>query len=197
MLQKGHLRVPMVICYDEELCEKGFGRANLIHWKSSKIHRVVNSFLAAETQSLSRGLSELAWSVTVFNEMINPQFKLEDWEKEIKQRKLQALTRSNCSDGLRKTLGVVDAKSLSDHLVKETVGSTEDKRTAIEMQAIRQSLAELAAQIKWVPHCRLTMDCLIKRNREPLLELLRTGVLDFRPERSTEISGSLCKDGGL
>lgn len=186
-----------VVCYDEELCEKGYGRANLIHWKSSKIHRVVSSTLAAETQSLSRGLSELAWSVTVFNEMINPKFKLEDWEKEVKQRRLQALARSDCSEGLRKTLGVVDAKSLFDHLVKETIGSTEDRRTAIEMQVIRQSLAELAAQIKWIPHCRMTMDCLTKRrgNREPLLELLRTGVLDFRSERSTEISGSLCKDG--
>ena len=37
-----------IICYDDELWKKGHGKANLIHWKSSKIQRIVNSTLAAE-----------------------------------------------------------------------------------------------------------------------------------------------------
>eukprot|EP00435_Cladocopium_sp_Y103_P076160 s11_g79.t1 len=128
-----------VICYDNELWEKGQGKANLIHWKSSKIQRIVNSTLAAEAQSLSKGLSELAWTVTVFNEMVNPSFELKNWEEEIRKRRLHVLTKTDAEERLRKGLCVVDAKSLFDHLVKETIGTAADRRTAIEMQVIRQS----------------------------------------------------------
>ena len=171
-----------VVCYEKKLCESGKGRGNLIHWKSSKIHRVVNSTLAAEAQSLSKGLSELAWSITVFNEMIDPKFDLKKWEEGAKHRRLQAMAKKESDERLRSSLGVVDAKSLFDHLVKETIGSTEDKRTAIEMQVIRQSLSEIGAQVKWVPHVKMTIDCLTKRNgnRGPLIQLLTTGVLDFQ-----------------
>ena len=170
-----------VICFDEDLWKKGKGKANLIHWKSSKIQRVVNSTLAAEAQSLSKGLSELAWTVTVFNEMVTPDFELKRWEQEIRKRRLHALTKSDMDEDLKKTLCVVDAKSLYDHLVKETIGVTADKRTAIEMQVIRQSMMESGTEIKWVPHGRMTMDCLTKRqgNRAPLIEFLSTGHLNF------------------
>jgi len=176
-----------VVCYDQELCEQGYGKANLMHWKSSKIHRVVNSTLAAEAQSLSKGLSELAWSVTVFNEMIAPHFELKEWQQEVRSRRLHALTKLEADETLKKGLCVVDAKFLFDHLVKETIGSTEDRRTAIEMQVIRQSMAETGTVVKWVSHGRMTMDCLTKRfgNKVPLYEFLDTGVLDFRSERST------------
>ena len=136
---------------------------------------------------MSKGLSELAWTVTVFNEIVNPSFELKNWEDEIKRRRLHVLTKSNAEERLRKGLSVVDAKSLFDHLVKETIGTTADRRTAIEMQVIRQSLAETGTQVKWVPHTKMAMDCLTKRhgNRVPLLEFLDTGILNFMPERST------------
>ena len=180
-----------VVCYEEKLCNTGKGKGNLIHWKSSKIHRVVNSTLAAEAQSLSKGLSELAWTITVFNEMVDPKFDLKRWEEGAKRRRLQALAKHDSDEKLRTCLGVVDAKSLFDHLVKETIGSTEDKRTAIEMQVIRQSLSEVGAQIKWVPHVKMTIDCLTKRNgnRGPLMQLLTTGVLDFEQSGQQELVG--------
>ena len=141
----------------------------------------MNSTLAAEAQSLSKGLSELAWTVTVFNEMVNPRFELKNWEEEIRKRRLHALTKTDAEERLRKGLCVVDAKSLFDHLVKETIGTAAEGRTAIEMQVIRQSLVETGTQIKWVPHSKMTMDCLTKRhgNRVPLIEFLDTGRLDF------------------
>ena len=180
-----------VVCYEKKLLTEGKSRGNLIHWKSSKIHRVVNSTLAAEAQSLSKGLSELAWSITVFNEMIDPKFDLKKWEEGAKHRRLQALAKQESDEKLRSCLGVVDAKSLFDHLVKETIGSTEDKRTAIEMQVIRQSLSEIGAQVKWVPHVKMTIDCLTKRNgnRGPLIQLLTTGVLDFQQSGQQELVG--------
>lgn len=81
-----------------------------------------------------------------------------------------SLTKKDADDTLRRSLCVVDAKSLFDHLVKETLGCTDDKRTAIEMQMIRQSMMETGAEIRWVPHPQMFMDCLTKRcgNRDPL-----------------------------
>ena len=121
-----------VLCYDEDVATLGSGVGNLIHWKSGKIHRVVNSTLAAETQALSR-------TVSVYAELTDPKFKLEEWQAAARKRRMHALTKDNPEPVLKKGLCVVDAKSLFDHLVKETVGATEDRRTAIEMQVIRQS----------------------------------------------------------
>lgn len=180
-----------VICYDEDLLHQGRGKANLIHWKSNKIHRVVNSTLAAEAQSLSRGLSELAWTVTIYNEIVNPSFKLSEWHREIKGNRMHVLTKTNVEERLRRGLCVVDAKSLYDHLVKETIGTTADKRTAIEMQVIRQSMEETGSIVKWVPHEKMTMDCLTKKhgNRAPLTEFLSNGILDFRQDGQQEFAG--------
>ena len=167
-----------VICAEEEILEKGVGKVNLLHWRSGKMHRVVNSTLAAESQNLSKGLSELAWSVTVYKDLTMESFDLKEWQQTVKNQRVVALAKSNADDTLKRGLCVVDAKSLFDHLVKETVGCTDDKRTAIEMQVIRQSMQETGAVIRWVPHPRMFMDCLTKRsgNRSPLIQLLDTGI---------------------
>ena len=170
-----------VLCYEKGLAKNGCARGNLLYWRSGKIQRVVNSTLAAETQSLAKGLQELAWCVTVYNEMSTPDFELKKWEEAAKQRRLEALTKEDIDPTLKEGLCIVDAKSLYDHLVKSTVGTTDDRRTAIEMQVVRQSLAETATEIKWVRHERMLVDCLTKRfgNRGPLYEFLRSGWLDF------------------
>ena len=170
-----------VLCYEEEVVNHGKGKANLLFWKSGKIHRVVNSTLAAETQALSKGLGELAWAVTVFSELTMPGFDLREWDREARQRRLHALAKDDLSEELRKNICLIDAKSLYDHLSKETVGIAEDRRTAIEMQVIRQSLCETGTSVKWIPHTKMVVDCLTKRhgNREPLRELLSTGSLNL------------------
>ena len=159
----------------------GQGVCNLMHWRSGKIHRVVNSTLAAETQSFSRGLAELSWTVTVFNEFMSRDFRLKDWEESAKQRRLSAVMSDETCEELKTGVGIVDAKSLFDHLSKETVGTTSDKRTALEMQVIRQALAETGTQIRWVPHPSMVVDALTKRsgNTTPLFELLETGVMSL------------------
>lgn len=95
----------------------------------------------------------------------------------LKDQRVMALTKEDADETLKKSLCVVDAKSLFDHLVKETVGCTDDKRTAIEMQVIRQSMQETNASVRWVPHPKMFMDCLTKRsgNRIPLMKLLESG----------------------
>lgn len=55
--QGGHL----VVAHEKELANGELVTANVITWRSGKLQRVVNSTLAAETQSLSRGLGDLPW----------------------------------------------------------------------------------------------------------------------------------------
>jgi hypothetical protein len=123
----------------------------------------------------------MAWSVTVYKDLITENFDLKEWQQALKDQRVMALAKTNAEETLKKSLCVVDAKSLFDHLVKETVGCTDDKRTAIEMQVIRQSMQETGAVIKWIPHPRMFMDCLTKRsgNRSPLIQLLDTGVFSL------------------
>ena len=170
-----------ILCYDQDLCEKGTGRGNLLYWRSGRIHRVVNSRLAAETQSLARGLQELAWSITVYNELSTPDFDLRAWERAARQRRIQAITNDGMDESLKKSLCLVDAKSLFDHLVKTTVGIADDRRTAIEMQVIRQSMQETNTKIKWIRHEQMIVDCLTKRfgNKDPLYRFLSQGILNF------------------
>ena len=141
------------------------------------MHRIVNSTLAAESQSLSKGLSEMAWTITVYKDLITENFDLRDWQRMLRDQRVMAFAKGDMDETLKQSLCIVDAKSLFDHLVKQTVGCTDDKRTAIEMQVIRQSMQETGAVIKWVPHPRMFMDCLTKRNgnRGPLLQLLDQG----------------------
>ena len=169
-----------VIAFEEKVVKEGSGRCNLLHWRSGKIQRVVNSTLAAETQSLSRGLSELSWTVTVFNELTTQNFNMKEWEGALQQRRLQAFA-SEKSEPELKSICVVDAKSLYDHLSKETIGTASDKRTALEMQVIRQTLAETSTSIRWLPHPRMVVDVLTKRsgNIDPLHDLLDSGVFSL------------------
>lgn len=168
-----------VVAYDIEVLEKGEGKCNLLHWRSGKIQRVANSTLAAETQSLSRGLGELSWTVTVFNELTTYGFDLKQWEGALQERRLRAFASEDSDRELVQGICVVDAKSLFDHLSKETTGITADKRTGLEMQVIRQTLAETGTKVKWVPHPQMVVDCLTKRqgNAQPLLDLLDSGIL--------------------
>ena len=171
-----------VLALEKKVATQGKGRCNLLHWRSGKLHRIVNSTLAAETQSLSRGLAELAWTVTVFNEFTTEDFDMKQWEKRLRQHRLHALVSEEADQELRHNVSIVDAKSLYDHLSRETTGIASDKRTALEMQVIRQALAETKTQIKWVPHPSMIVDSLTKRhgNVAPLIQLLRSGVLEVR-----------------
>ena len=77
-----------ILCYDKKLSKTGVAQGKL-YWRSGKIHRVVNSTLAAETQSLAKGLQELAGTITVYNELCTPDFELKEWESAAKKRRLE------------------------------------------------------------------------------------------------------------
>jgi hypothetical protein len=187
-----------IITFDKALLTGARAKCNLINWHSGRIHQVVNSTLAAETRSLSRTLATLTWYVCLYEEMTNANFRLEQWHDYIKQRSTQMLMKNNVDPRLKQRICIVDAKSLYDHLSKETAGGN-DKRTAIEMQIIRQSMSELNCQIRWIPHQEMIVDALTKRdgNRTPLYRLLESGQLQLTGEEDMMMQRAADKENGV
>ena len=98
--------------------------------------------------------------------------------KTLATRRLNALNSDESERELKRGASILDAKSLYDHLCKDTTGFTDDKRTALEMQVIRQALAETATGIKWVPRPQMNVDALTKKggNLNPLYDLIDSGM---------------------
>ena len=88
---------------------------------------------------------------------------------------LQSIMTEPKSD-LPQLLAVSDSKSMFDKLIVEQFTNAE-KRAALEVAVIRDSLRSLGGQPRWVPHELNVSDCLTKKkgNSAPLLELLKTG----------------------
>ncbi|CAE7762188.1 RE1, partial [Symbiodinium sp. CCMP2456] len=166
-----------VIAFHEDL-QKGFRvPCSLITWRSGRIQRVVNSTLAAETQSLSKGLGELCWIMSAYNEVMDPDFTIEQWESRISKNKVMAMVSDESTKDFKEALCIVDAKALYDHLSRESVGPSQDKRTSLEIQVIRQNMNAINGKIKWVPHPQMAIDGLTKKNAnmDSLYQLLDTG----------------------
>ncbi|CAE7833764.1 RE2, partial [Symbiodinium necroappetens] len=103
-----------VLAFDEKLKEGYRVPCSMISWRSGRIQKVVNSTLAAETQSLSKGLGELSWVVTLFNELTDVNFELVDWEKRLKDNRVLAMAPDTSSEGLKSSLCIIDAKEKYD-----------------------------------------------------------------------------------
>ena len=69
---------------------------------------------------------------------------------------------------------VVDCKSLYDHATAPTSpGGTDDKRCAIDVLIIRESLGRLKCTLRWTPGDRMLADALTKNSADPA-DLLRS-----------------------
>ena len=60
--QGGHL---LIVYFDKNMLSGQRAACNILHWKSGKLQRTVNSTLAAETQSLARGVGDLLWMMVI------------------------------------------------------------------------------------------------------------------------------------
>ncbi|CAK0887597.1 unnamed protein product, partial [Prorocentrum cordatum] len=87
-------------------------------------------------------------------------------------------------------VAVVDAKSLFDTLSKNCGGAKADRRNAIEMAIVRDSMTAEGTVVRWVPHCKMPADALTKvdpgRGNFALTDLMHKGMLAL-----TDESGSL------
>ena len=120
----------------------------------------MNSTLAAEMQSLSKGLGELCG--------VDKDFDLASWESQMKKNKVVAIAAED-SDENRRRKGSLRP---SEQGVQRP-----DKRTGLEMQVVRQNMSGINVKIRWVPHARMVVDGLTKKsaNLEALYDLMDTG----------------------
>ena len=75
---------------------------------------------------------------------------------------------------LPKCLAISDSKSIYGNLTREQFTGAE-KRSALEICVIRDSLYSMDGEIRWVPHEKNAVDCLtkVKGNMESLLDLMK------------------------
>ena len=173
----------MILAHEPGL-KKGIKvRTNLLWWRSAKLQRVVNSTLAAETQSLSKGIGDLLWMKVMLRELMEEKFNIKEWPAKLASERVVALARDTSSQELQECLAIVDAKSLFDHLSKESIGG-QDKRTAIEIQIIRQELAQMHGEVRWIDHPAMLADPLtkVKGSTKALHDMLSTGAFGIVAE---------------
>ena len=187
----------MVLCHEAELEKNESVRANVLCWRSGKIQRVVNSTLAAATQSLSRGIGDLLWVMVLFEEVIDPNFNLCEWPERLRGKEVMALASSSSSERLKGCLAIVDAKSLYDHLSRDTIGG-QDKRTAIEIQIIREDLNSVHGRMRWIDHPAMIADSLtkVKGSNQALYRVLSTGMFQLIAEDVQMEARSCAKKAG-
>jgi hypothetical protein len=73
----------------------------------------------------------------------------------------------------RQPIVVTDCKSLYDHVTStSTPAALDDRRTAIDVAIIRQSMHRCGMQVRWAPTDRMLADALTKNKGDPA-DLLR------------------------
>ena len=192
--QGGHV----IIAHGDKLMQGEKVITNVLMWKSGKLQRVVNSTLAAETQSLSRGLADLLWTSVMLEEFQNAFFKIHEWPERLSEAKNLVLSSCRTQSFLKEALAIVDAKSLFDLLSRETLGGGQDRRTAIEIQIIREDLNSIDGHIRWVDHMAMIADGLTKLrgSNKSLYQLLSDGVFQIQAEKENLEERKEAKAGG-
>ena len=132
---------------------------SVVGWKSYKLPRVVSSTLAGEAQCFASTSGIAEWCSLILAEALEGPFSLD---------------RVDHMLSLRSPIGMTDCRSLYDHLITLGTGGTlDDKRVAIDIAVIRQSIARTKLEPRWIPTDRMVADGLTKDKGEPL-DLLRS-----------------------
>ena len=155
----------------------------LLDWRSWKLRRVCRSSLAAETQAFTDAIDRLNWIRLFLADAIAPQ--------SIDLRRVEEVLQN-----LPTSYAITDCKSLYDSIERQESSGLglQEKRTAVEVTAIRQTMSQTNLKTKWVNSDRQLADVLTKPGVSPdtILGLLRRGrwKIVFDPEF---VSAKRCK----
>ena len=140
-------------------------------WKSYRLPRVVSSTMGGEAQAFATASGVCEWLCLMLAECIDGPFSLRDLD--------QVLLRRN-------PVGISDCRSLYDHLTSLNGGGTlDDKRTAIDIAIIRQSIKRTNLEPRWCPTGHMVADGLTKDKAEPA-DLLRSVLRNARYQLADE-----------
>ena len=130
-------------------------------WKSYRLKRVVGSTFAGESQVLLDGLGHIEWIACHLAEMGNYNFNLASREEDLAKFHIQS---------------VVDCKSIFDHLQSfSSPGTVTDKRVAIDLVIIRETLRRVSGTVRWAPTWLQLADALTKETPEAM-DILRAAM---------------------
>eukprot|EP00435_Cladocopium_sp_Y103_P016924 s2219_g4.t1 len=150
-----------------------------IGWKSYRLPRVVSSTLGGESQSYASASGVAEWCLLILAEALDSPFSLRAID--------EVLTR-------RSPIGITDCRSLYDHLISLGSGGVlDDRRTAIDIAIIRQSIARTKLEPRWCPTDRMAADGLTKDRAEPI-DLLRSILRNSKYQLADEQAMSNSKD---
>jgi len=175
----------LVLVADAEIRLNRRARVSMWAWRSQRLKRAVASTIAAETLALSGALAEATWMQMLFRDAVYGDVLVPEWASRLMP--FTAVLRDDCKLGEVSTeLSVVDAKSVYDVLSKNSAGSKADRRTAVEMAIVRESLSAVGSQLRWVPHGRMTADSMTKcdptRGNMALLDLMKRSTMTLIDE---------------
>ena len=140
-------------------------------WKSYRLKRVVGSTFAGESQVLTDGLGHAEWITCHLAEAKYHDFSLSKRDQFLCDFKLQA---------------IVDCKSIYDHLQNyASPGSIGDKRVAIDLVIVRETLKRVGGLIRWVPTWLQLADAMTKESPEAM-DLLRAALVSNKYHLSQE-----------
>lgn len=151
-------------------------------WKRARLPRVVSSTLSAEAQSMAVASSMCEWSTLFLSEALDgPAFPLTFWNHK-NRRVVMMLT---------------DCKSLYDHLISQSAPTLDDRRTAIDIVILRDSIDRLGAMLRWIPTDRMLADSLTKESADAydlIRGCIRAGMYQVSPEATVLELGSKERD---
>ena len=174
----GSDRIPT---HDEQM------KISVLSWRSTKLRRRVTSTLASETLAFSQCMGEIEWMQVLYRDMVHGDVNPEVWRNVIQPYACLLRNGSELA-GRQEQCGITDAKSLYDALIKQHPASRQDRRTALELAAIIDSMVRAGSLVRWTSHQRMVADALTKaditKGNGALLYLLKTGILKIDDEKN-------------
>jgi hypothetical protein len=137
--------------------------------------RAGSSTLLVEANAMSEGLADAEWVASWIG--LAKELSYDMRKRDLLNREFKITSIMSTEDETQMNLAAItDAKSMYDNLVREQYSGAE-KRAALELCMIKDSLDSLGGKARWVPHEENPVDCMtkIKGNAVRMLELLRTG----------------------
>jgi hypothetical protein len=168
---------------DQAVLEGKEADYSLLCYKSHSMDRAGGSTLLVEANALSEGLAEAEFVATWIGLACDLHYDMRKRHTNNRQLQISSIMTSE-DDALRyKLAAVVDAKSLYDNLHREQMTGAE-KRAALEIAVIRDSLQSLDGTCRWIPHEQNPADALtkIRGNAARLLTLLKDAKLKLTNE---------------
>ena len=167
----GATQAGYLVSFTDSLIDKGFVSSwTPAFWKSYRLPRVVNSTLSAEAQAMSTATGMLEWVLLLLSEALDGKSFLRSVWQTASRRSSVVLT---------------DCKSLYDHLSSKSAPTLDDRRTALDVVIIRDSIGKVSASLRWIPTDRMLADSLTKESAEAM-DLLRACIHEGRYQISDE-----------